>query len=287
MGASQHKDNKILGVGVGASGSGTPIPKMNIACRVMTNLFHSAATSGVYTITVDITLLTDNTVELVLKGTPQYVAYATYFTTYPCPGCISEIDSSGTCTVKLGAHSTIYTYTNFYFIYAMKTYAMAEAARKILPSIKYTTRQIACKNDLFMIYVADIYEAKIINYGTVGKVLIHGGTTQKIAPGELIVLNPFYSALADIRIRADGMPKDIAYKDLTLEEQEAYIPEDVYNGLTRTTNWSTIHNWMDAKTCLYQGTLTYTETRDKDIHMVDDKGNKEELLLCDSDSSVD
>jgi hypothetical protein len=235
-----------------------------------TNLFHSTSTSGTYNITVDILLLSNNTVELTFRGTPQFITYLTYFNKDPCFGCIINIDTTGIFTVNLGAYNMEYHYTNFYYIYALKTRHFAEAVQKILPPTKFRL-ELLISNEVFMIYVTEKNETRVINYGQKTKTLI-AAVKHTLEPGEMKVL--LGTSHHYITVRSDSDCKGLSYTNLTDDEKSTLVPDVVQRGLTLTTNCSTVHDWHHINTCLYKGTLTYVETLDTYIHMIDDKGNK-------------
>jgi hypothetical protein len=73
-------------------------------------------------------------------------------------------------------------------------------------------------------------------------------------------------------IRDTLLPTNVAYRDLSYDERELYIPKNL---TTLQINYTTVYqDWVLATDNLHRGTLTYLPTRDKDIHMVDETGNK-------------
>lgn len=91
-----------------------------------------------------------------------------------------------------------------------------------------------------------------------------------------ITLNPdepvFVKSDSDVIIRASPTPTNIAYRDLSYNERELYVPKNL---TTLQINYSTVFkDWVLATDNLYRGTLTYVPTQDKDIHMIDDNGTK-------------
>ena len=241
-----------------------------------TNLFSSlcsmVGTSGIYNITTNITLLPDNTVELIFKGTPQFIAYSTYFTTEPTYARVAQIDATGICTVNLNSYNLAYTYKNFYFIYALSTLHLANAVQKIIPSTKHANLEFSCKSGTFIIHIPSILETRVVNYGDITKIIGDQGKFQQLKPNEFAIINPS-SSTTSITIRDSDALK--TYLDLSKSEYEQYIPEDVFTGrqdMMCAINSSTMTTWIDFKLCLYQGTLTYIETKDKFIHMITDNG---------------
>jgi hypothetical protein len=71
-----------------------------------------------------------------------------------------------------------------------------------------------------------------------------------------------------------GKPSNIGFCDLTEKEREQYIPECVANGSAYSISNQSIFSWENAKDYIYKGRLTYSHTRDKEIHMCTDDGRK-------------
>lgn len=97
----------------------------------------------------------------------------------------------------------------------------------------------------------------------------------KLDPGKPVFLKSEGYLDNNMIIRDTLMPKNVAYRDLSLEERELYIPKELTTGGALQIHYVTVYrDWVLATDNLYRGTLTYVPTRDKDIHMIDENRNK-------------
>lgn len=78
-----------------------------------------------------------------------------------------------------------------------------------------------------------------------------------------------------LTIRDHATPKNMAYKDLSLSEKQTYIPKEIATGNPVQTHYATVYSeWVPSTDYLYNGTLTYVPTNDKEYHMIDENKNK-------------
>jgi len=161
------------------------------------------------------------------------------------------------------------------YIYSIKSQTTAQQYAKIFPyqaGIK-PTLTINTTNGVIGIRVqgSNGVWLGMVNASSLPKYII--GIDSKpirLNPDEPVSLK---SDIADsgIIIRESPTPTNIAYRDLSYDERELYIPKNL---TTLQINSAVVQDWVLATDNLHRGTLTYVPTRDKDIHMIDENGNK-------------
>lgn len=81
-------------------------------------------------------------------------------------------------------------------------------------------------------------------------------------------------SVSNWKVRDTELPSSVCWQDLSVLEKTEYIPNIVAYGETYTINYTRKYVWVKALDYIYNGTLTYVETKDKDIHMISDTGIK-------------
>jgi hypothetical protein len=156
------------------------------------------------------------------------------------------------------------------FIYNVKTLAKAKLYQTLMPN----------HNDISHVTAVNVRTAQEVMMVQRGHWTgVHNCGKEDLYYGEILlpvktcIYIRYTGNLPDLKFRKlhGSVPNGMSYDHLTAEERVQYIPDCILNGIY-TINASTAYDWVDAEEQLYRGSLTYQETRDKEIRMVTDDG---------------
>ena len=238
-------------------------------------VYSSSNTSGKKNLEAKIYKTTNDDEEFVYKielsGTPQWIIFMFYHNDVDPEVHIYElkgVDISDTIQLN-----HLLQKKDVDFIYAINTELYAKAFREMVPKHKGLT--IYNKNNVTM--VKHKYSANLMLYQRTGatKYLMDGYPTE-IPHGKVVQHYTTLQDLTTLQIR-DSLAPTGCYQDLTYDEKRDYVPYNVED--KPTINWRTNTVWELATQHSYKGSLTYVPTRDKDLHFIDDNGQKHRYNL--------
>lgn len=208
----------------------------------------------------------------ILTSVSQYVVVAydgkcniynvdTYCNTKGMYRCVSPFPLQ-----NITAYSKVISY-----IWNISSREHAEIFNKIYPRSGGMDISVQRSHDLIGVYSWRGSSIRVLNTGTIDRYLNENGKTYHLPPQGTCYISSS-KGLNAIAIRSTPVPSNAKFNELSIDEQEMYIPKHVISGLLQINASHAFEEWVPVTDYLYYGSLTYESTSDKDFHMVDENG---------------